>query len=233
MPGLRAFLRFVVIGGLALRAAGCAPLVQETRVESRFRSDYQCSSAFTRAEPGGYSVSGCGVVAHYRCLSGRHYNLFDTDPSECFLADIDELRARPLSPVERVTTHEDARLGVVVHGEAEVSPGGRVTLVGAPLKEPHRVVMELHLRDRVASGECSAKLYRDGIAVSVLHADSIGNYDLRWIVDVSGLAEAQGAARIAGEGCGVSFELDDAGRHMLGVFAARFQEELVKATPEG
>jgi hypothetical protein len=82
----------------------------------------------------------------------------------------------------------------------------------------------------VTSGECSARLFRDGNPLPVLRANSIGDYDLRWIVDVSGFEAAQDAVRVAGDGCGVSFEVDETGRRMLGLFAARFHEELAKAS---
>jgi hypothetical protein len=218
-------------GACSLLLSACGAVVQQNRIEYQFANDCQCHDMSSLVEPGGYAVTGCGVVAHYRCLSGHHLDPFDSEASECFLADSEDGARVPAGPPpEAVSAHPDRNLGVVVRGHADVSPGVQLIVLGAPLKEPHRVVLELHMRDRVTSGACSARMFRDGSPLPVLEASSIGDYDLRWIVDVAGFEAAQDSVRIAGDGCGISFELDDDGRRMLGVFAARFHEEQVKAS---
>jgi hypothetical protein len=220
-------------GAASFLLCACGALMHETNVGWWFERDFHCEHGLTAREPGGYVVTGCGIVAHYRCMSHESDKLFDSDLGECFLAGSDDESARmpQLPPAEPVSTHEHAKLGVIVRGRAEVAPGVQLMVLGAPLKEPHKVVLELHAPDPVTQGNCSMRLYRDGSPLPVLQASSIARYDLRIIIDVAGLNTAQTSLRIAGDGCGVVFEFGEEGRRMLGLFAARFQEELAKAAP--
>src|SRR5687768_2568479 len=55
--------------GLAL-LTGCGAAIEQSQVESRFRSMFACASPHVVAEGGGYRAEGCGVTAHFRCFEG-------------------------------------------------------------------------------------------------------------------------------------------------------------------
>jgi hypothetical protein len=210
--------------------AGCAGLLQQSSAERQFRMDYACSQTEVAEEPGGYAVKGCGTVAHYRCFSLDNHEPFKPDDDACVLAEEQstELVAQTRSPVE-VTVRASETLGVVVRGHAPLPGAGRLLALGAPLKEPRRVVLELHTLQRVPPGTCAARLFGNGAPLEVSQASAVGDYDVRLIVDVSVLDAMQSSARLAGDACGVSFEIDDLGREMLTSFELRFREEISRA----
>jgi hypothetical protein len=221
-------------------------MLETAQVERRFHALFSCQAAASYGVAGGYRVEGCGRVAHFRCFDTNSYRyhhyhhqslgtavseaLVDGmfSPDTCVLEYTSEEPRRPLREEPAVVASRKTAKGPVVRTRIQL-PGGYLALTGKPLAYAEHALIRLHSTDRLPSAPCSARLYHDGVPIPVEKIVRPSAYDVQLVIRVETLRSADRAVRFAGEVCGESFELDQNARTTLGLFEARFREELARS----
>ena len=85
----------------------------------------------------------------------------------------------------------------------------------------------------LAPAPCAGELFVDGSPVKLLKLDRYNDHDVRVLVEPTVLRNLDDSVRVAGDFCGMPFELDDEGRRLLSIFEARFREERVRGATSG
>jgi hypothetical protein len=205
---------------------------------------FHCPAADVRGAAGGYVVEGCGVTAHFTCFDSDDDwqslaepgstgaligTIFDgaTGRDTCILEHSERV-ARTLAATPSPVYRREAAAEVTLKTRL-LFAGGHLRLVGKPTQHREHVLLFVHTAvRRLAPSPCRAALYHDGVALPIARVERTGDHDARVLIRVDDLADAQRSVRFAGAVCGAEFDLDEASREALGLFHARFREELAR-----
>jgi hypothetical protein len=219
-------------------------MLERNYVANRFEALFDCPTSEVTSEYGGYQARGCGVVAHFACIdtdddhAGEYRSLgqellaslieevFEED--QCVLEHARRLPPpKPATAESLVSRYRHDRHGVVVRARIGIGvPGTFLVAVAAPERLGGRVWLVIRgtrLRD---TKSCSPSLYRDGDPIQVLSVAALDEGGIAMRISADALRNAHLANRIAGDVCGISFEIADLGRKALTLFEARFREEM-------
>jgi hypothetical protein len=204
------------------------------QVKRRFNATFGCNNARTVREFGGYRVEGCGRVAHYRCFDptertqwpGRYSGTIRGNT--CLMEYVSEPPKLQRAEPQTIVSHDRAG-DDVLHAHVSLH-GGQLALNAIPSRDPEHVILTVRTTQPAAEA-CEAHIFQDGAVVPILQVERVGTHAAKVATNISALHGVGQSLRFAGDVCGMSFELDDTARRALGVFEARFQEELARNPP--
>jgi hypothetical protein len=220
--------------------SGCAAAKERAQVGDRFRGIFACPDPVVSSEDGGYVAQGCGATAHFRCFDSDRGLAEDVVEgpflrsilSESLEGDVCVLERseRPgdrsaTAGVERRTTER----GVVLLKAYAFLSGGHLEALAAPSQTAEHAMISVHRVRALGPEPCNAQLTQDGSRVELLHVRRAGDHEVRFGVSVRELGGLHGAQQVSGSACGYEFTLDDQGKKVLALFAARVRDELAQA----
>jgi hypothetical protein len=118
--------------------------------------------------------------------------------------------------------------GVIVRARV-LFAGGHLVALGKPALHPAHALLSVHALRTLKTAPCNAELFHDGVPIQLERLERAGDHEARLLIRVEQLADVDRSVRLAGSVCGAEFDLDESGRHALGLFHARFGEERVRA----
>lgn len=245
------FSRLLV--ALVCLLAGCGAALQQASVSRNFQGHFGCPIASMQRVADGYHVQGCGRSAQYVCLSepGESYQgstkhgvggiiagalsaaAFSTHSERCVLASSERYASTAVArEMPATVARMRQRDGRELLKTRILFLGGNLRLLASPREHAEHALLIVTGVVRMQDAPCKSELFHDGVAVSIVQEAREGRYEARLVVPVAALADAQSSARFAGSVCGVEFDLNQASRTTLGLFAARFREERARIAHE-
>jgi hypothetical protein len=218
----------VLVFGAAL--VGCASARQRRLVSIRFQALHSCEAETVQSLESGYVITGCGIEAHYACLTNDPFPLLTGSRMRCvetYASDQTPVAER--RPATIVQDHdEDGSLRLTASSSF---PGGGITFVALPERFPDKAVVRLFVLRADATDdqhECAGDLWIDGERVTP-HEATIepvpGGALHSLLVDLSALDRMGPAQRVAARVCGVDVVIADPAGPLASQLAIRAREE--------
>lgn len=231
--GVHGVLVALVLGSTLV---GCGGAQQRRNVGSRFQALHSCEAERVQPSERGYVVTGCGITAHYACVT---YDPFPDWPGErmrCMETNVSSASPQAPSRQARVLreTDEDGSLRLTATSSFA---GGSVTFEALPERFPAKAVVRLFVLRADAeddSIECTGDLWIDGERVAP-HEEVIGPvsggalYSL--LVDLTVLDRMDTAERVAARVCGVDVVVAQPAGRLARELAIRAREESSASQP--
>lgn len=221
----------VVLGTLILVSTlgGCAAARQRRLAAIDFTRLHSCEAETVESSESGYVITGCGIEAHYACV---------TDPfplqtgSRLSCVETYVSNQTPVPPSRQATvvrdTDEDGSLRLTASSSFA---GGGITFVALPERFPDKAVVRLFVLRADASDEqqeCAGDLWIDGERVTPHEAaiEAVPGGALHsMLVDLSALDRMGPAQRVAARLCGVDVVIADPAGPLARQLAIRAREE--------
>lgn len=214
----------------------CGAARQRRNVSSRFRALHSCEAERVQPSERGYVVTGCGIQAHYACVTHDPFPQFPGEQTRCVETNVSS--ESPQAPSRQATvvreTDEDGSLRLTATSSF---PGGSVTFEALPERFPDKAVVRLFVLRADADDEqdaCAGDLWIDGERVAphehVIDPVSGGAlYSL--LVDLTALDRMATAQRVAARVCGMDVVLAQPAGRLAHELAIRAREESSASRP--
>ncbi len=229
---------FVALVALVLASTlgGCASARQRRIVSIRFQALHSCEAETVQSSESGYVITGCGIEAHYACLSNDPFPLTSGRRMRCVETRVNDgsTQAPSRQAVVVRDTDEDGSLRFTAQSSFA---GGSVTFEALPERFPDKAVVRLFVLRANAEdeqNECAGDLWIDGERVTP-HESVIdpvpGGALYSMLVDLTALDRMGTAQRIAARVCGVDEVLAGPAGRLARDLAIRAHEESSASQP--
>ena len=178
----------------------------------------------------GYVVTGCGIQAHYACVTHDPFPQFPGEQTRCVETNVS--RESPQAPSRLATvvreTDDDGTLRLTATSSF---PGGSVTFEALPERFPDQALVRVFVLRAEASDDLPARtgdLWIDGERVAPREhgIDPVsGGVLYSLLVDLAVLDRMGAAERVAARVCGVDVVIADPAGPLARQLAIRAREE--------
>lgn len=208
----------------------CGSARQRRTVSTRFRALHSCEAERVQPSERGYVVTGCGIQAHYACVTHDPFPQFPGEQTRCVETNVSS--GSPQAPSRQATVvrdnDEDGSLRLTATSSF---PGGSVTFEALPERFPGKAVVRLFVLSADAPDDLPARtgdLWIDGERVAP-HEDVIdpvsGGALYSLLVDLTVLDRMETAQRVAARVCGVDVVVAQPAGRLARELAIRAREE--------